>query len=34
VALEEDRGGKKKGSLEQKREKKEVELTWTWIIGL
>ena len=32
--LEEERGWKKKGSLEQKREKKEVELTWTWIIGL
>ena len=25
---------KKKGSLEQRREKKEVELTWTWFIGL
>ena len=32
--LEEERGWKKNGSLEQKRVKKEVELTWTGIIGL
>ena len=32
--LEEEGELKKKGSLEQKREKEEVELTWTWIIGL